>query len=206
MKNIQRPTKEVVQDYLDKWETLQGYPKQEKALKLLFCDTFSRNNNLSEVLLKCSTLNDFYGTNIFNIFPLANHIINLNIDDRLIGGDPHLPNEIALGHGIRSKAGNELQLFSFATKYCSHHNPKDFPIFDSFVEKLLVHFKKTDNFSDFSNKELRDYTVFKKVILDFQKVYQLEDFNLKEIDKYLWQQGKEAFPKKYGKKEKNNGK
>jgi len=31
-------------------------------------------------------------------------------------------------------------------------------------------------------------------------------FNLKQIDKYLWQQGKEAFPKQYGKKDKNNGK
>lgn len=33
------------------------------------------------------------------------------------------------------------------------------------------------------------------ILLDFQKNYGLEDFNLKQIDKYLWQLGKEKFPK-----------
>ena len=36
-------------------------------------------------------------------------------------------------------------------------------------------------------------------LLDFQKKYGLEDFNLKQIDKYLWQLGKEKFSKNYGK-------
>ena len=200
--HIQQPSKQVILNYLDKWEKLQGYPEQEEALELLFQNTFPNNKNLYEVLLKCSTLNDFYGTNIFNIFPLANHIVNLDIDTKIKNGDPHLPNDISLGHGIKSKSGKELKLFSFATKYCSHHNPNDFPIFDSFVEKLLIYFKDKDKFSDFNNLDLRDYVLFKKIILNFRNAYHLEEFNLKQIDKYLWQQGKEAFPKQYGKRKK----
>ena len=196
---IPRPTIQSVMEYLDKWTRLPGYTEQEEALLLLFRDTFPFNNRLSEVLIKCSTLNDFYGTNIFAVYPLAKHIVRLEIDSRLANGDPTLVNDISLGHGITSRSGKELHLFSFATKYCSHHNPRDFPIFDSYVEKLLIHFKNVDRFSSFRNDELRDYLVFKKAIMDFSKAYSLDEFNLKQIDQYLWQFGKDVFPKQYGK-------
>lgn len=197
--NVPKPTKEMVSKYLEKWKILSGYSEQEAALFLLFRETYSENKNLSEVLIKCSSLNDFYGTNIFNVYPIAKHIVNLDIDTRLVSGDPKLVNDISSGHGITSRSGKELHLYSFATKYCSHHNPLDFPIFDSYVEKLLIHFRNTDDFSVFRNEELRDYMVFKKVILDFQKAYHLSRFNLKQIDQFLWQFGKEVFPKQYGK-------
>jgi len=191
--HIHRPTKQSVAEYLDKWTRLPGYVEQEEALLLLFKDTFPRNTNLSEVLIKCSTLNDFYGTNIFNVYPIAKHIVTLNIDSRLADGDPKLVNEISFGHGITARSGKELHLFSFATKYCSHHNPLDFPIFDSYVEKLLVHFRNADKFTNFRNEELRNFLVFKQVIINFRIAYQLEDFNLKQIDQYLWQYGKDVF-------------
>jgi len=200
---VPRPTKQSVAEYLDKWTQLPGYTEQEEALLLLFKDTFPYNKSLSEVLIKCSTLNDFYGTNIFNVYPLAKHIVRLDIDLRLADGDPNLVNDISLGHGITSRSGKELHLFSFATKYCSHHNPLDFPIYDSYVEKLLVHFRNADRFSSFRNEELRDFLVFKRIIMDFRKAYQLDDFNLKQIDQYLWQFGKEIFPKQYSKSEQN---
>jgi len=38
---------------------------------------------------------------------------------------------------------------------------------------------------------------FKQAIIDFQKYFSLENFTIKEIDKYLWQLGKESFPNKY---------
>lgn len=194
---IPKPSAQIVTEYLSKWNTLSGYKAQEEALNLLFCNTFPNNTNLSEVLIKCSTLNDFYGTNIFSIYPIAQHIINLAIDSQLARSDLLLVNEIATGHGIKSKVGKELYLFSFATKYCSHHNPEAYPIYDSYVEQLLLYFRNTDGFSDFTKDELRNYPVFKQVILDFRSVYSLESFTLKQIDQYLWQLGKEAFPKNY---------
>jgi len=202
--SVPRPTKQAIMEYLDKWMRLPGYTAQEDALQLLFQETFPCNTSLSEVLVKCSTLNDFYGTNIFRVFPLAKYIVSLNIDSRLTAGDPQLVNDISLGHGIKSKSGKELRLFSFASKYCSHHNPLDFPIFDSYVEKLLIHFRNADRFSSFRNDELRDYLVFKRVILDFRKTYHLQDFDLKQIDQYLWQLGKDVFPKQYGKRERED--
>lgn len=77
------------------------------------------------------------------------------------------------------------------------HNPLDFPIYDIYVEKLLIHFRNVDRFSIFRNEELRNFLVFKRVISDFREAYQLDDFNLKQIDQYLWQFGKDTFPKNY---------
>ncbi len=87
--------------------------------------------------------------------------------------------------------------YSFATKYCSHHNPIEYPIYDSYVEKVLKYFRKKDKFAVFKNADLKDYQQFKKILLTFRSYYGLEEFNLKEIDQYMWQLGKEYFPKKY---------
>jgi RimJ/RimL family protein N-acetyltransferase len=199
---IPRPTNQIVAEYLGKWELLTDYVEQEKALNLLFHETFPRNISISEVLIKCSTLNDFYSTNIFKIHPVAEHIIRLNLDLGLVNGDLQLVNDISSGHGIKNKKGRELNLFSFATKYCSHHNSEDFPIFDSYVEKVIIHFKNKDRFSDFNNNELRNFVVFKQAIIDFRDFYQLNEFRLKQIDQYLWLLGKEYFPKQYRGKQK----
>jgi len=191
--DVPRPDSNIVKNYLNKWPSLGEPIERENALQHLFKNVFPRNDNINEILVKCSVLNDFYSTNIFNVNPIAKHIHNLKIDKRLDDGDSQLPNDISKGHGLLSRYGKELHLFSFATKYCSHHNQEDFPIYDSYVDKLLVYFKRVDSFSEFGNSELRDYIVFKKVIGDFKSFYQLEDFTLKEIDQFLWQFGKDYF-------------
>ena len=94
-------------------------------------------------------------------------------------------------------SGKKITFYSFATKYCSHHDPINFPIYDSYVEKILVHFNKKDNFSKFTKKDLKDYTKFKKVLIDFKKYYDIDEYNLKDIDRYIWQLGKEYYPNKY---------
>ena len=50
---------------------------------------------------------------------------------------------------------------------------------------------------NFSKQDLKEYKKFKEVLLAFKKYYNLNDYNLKDIDRYLWQLGKEYFPKKY---------
>lgn len=106
---------------------------------------------------------------------MAKHILSLDVDERLRGGDPNLVNEIARVK-ISEKSKN---FYSFATKYCSHHRPNDYPIYDYYVERVLVRFKKNDNFYQFTNVDLRDYVKFKEIILVFQKFYNLQRFNLK---------------------------
>ena len=187
-----KPSALEVNKYLNRWENLEGYTLQEKALKKLFLKLLPGNSEISDILLKASCLNDFYSTNIFAIYPVAKHILNIkDLDERLKSGDISLVNEL----GKMEISGKKKSFYSFATKYCSHHNPIDFPIYDSYVEKILLYFNEIDKFSSFRRPDLKDYRKFKGVLLDFQRYYKLERFNLKEIDRYLWLLGKEIFPR-----------
>ena len=193
--SIPTPCISEVQKWLDNWRSLEKYVAQERSLKKMFTNT-PLNDNLDDVLVKAAVLNDFYSTQIRSIHKIAKHIVSLKIDDRLKAGDENLANEIARGHGITHwKYGTELYLYSFASKYCSHHKPADFPIYDSYVDYTLRYFKRCDNFCDFKNDDLKSYKCFKNILYKFRKFYNLEKFDLKRIDMYLWQVGKEYFPR-----------
>ena len=192
--NIPRPNKSIIEDYLVKWDNLEEhYIWQEKSLDKLFHQDYKHNNDLNEILIKCSCLNDFYSTNIFSIFSVAKNIYKLNIDDRLKNGDASLVNDISKVE----ISGVNKTFYSFASKYCAHHNPDKFAIYDQFVDKMLWYLQKKDNFSNFKRKDLKDYNIFINVLSDFKKYYDIEKYNLRDIDKYLWIAGKEYFIKKY---------
>lgn len=74
---------------------------------------------MSDILLKVAALDDFYSTNIFSVYPIAKHILLLNIDVRLEPGD------VALVSDLQKLTinGVEKNFYSFSTKYCSHHKP-----------------------------------------------------------------------------------
>ncbi|MBI2099078.1 hypothetical protein HYT45_01525 [Candidatus Uhrbacteria bacterium] len=197
--NIPKPSLKEVEHYLKAWETFDDYSLQESSLKKLFTKTYPFNTDLDDVLVKVCTLNQFYSTQIRKIFVLAKHIVSLNIDNDLRNNNLDLVEKIASGHKIHiSKKAKESHLYSFATKYCSHHNPTEYPIYDSFVAKMLIHCKEKE--FDFDNEDLKIYSKFKDILSNFRKHYDLESFDLKQIDKYLWQVGKEYFPKQYGRK------
>jgi hypothetical protein len=128
------------------------------------------------------------------VYPVAKHIVNLHIDERLKAGDTSLVNDIA---SVKWGDGTEKNFYSFATKYCSHHQPLKYAIYDSYVDKVLNYFRRKDSFSSFSDSELKNYKVFSRVLKEFQAFYHLEQYDLKELDRYLWQLGKDKFPKKY---------
>lgn len=99
------------------------------------------------------------------------------IDDRLKAGDVNWVGDIQKVSGINRK------LYSFATKYCSHHRPLDYPIYDSYVDKVLCYYFKRDGFTAFTDSELKYYERFKNILMEFRSFYGLEKYNLKEIDK-----------------------
>lgn len=194
-KQVPNPSPELVEYYLREWDKLEHYRLQEDALDKLFVHLCPENTDISDILLKVSTLNDFYSTNIFNVYPVAQRILSLDIDVRLNDGDPTLVADIQ-----RVTVSNvERNFYSFASKYCSHHNPKDFPIYDSYVDNVLCYFRNLKQLPEFrfKNEDLKDYIKFKEILRAFKSCFGLDKFNLKQIDRYLWQLGKDYFPKKY---------
>ena len=183
------PTVEHVDEYLLKWKSLKDYNQQEEALDKLFLILCPENNNISDILLKVCTLNKFYSTNILKINPVAQRILEQNIDERLQREDISLVDDIK-----KVEIQGKMRCFySFATKYCSHHKPLVYPIYDSNVDNVLRYYRRKDKFASFKNDDLKNYESFKSIIEAFRKFYCLEKCNFKELDKYLWQLGKDHF-------------
>ena len=80
----------------------------DNALQKLFTQLCPNNTSLEDILIKCTTLNKLYSTNIFNVLPMAEHILSLNIDERLKQGDYTLVESIA-------KISDKRRFYSFAT-------------------------------------------------------------------------------------------
>lgn len=191
---VPRPSVEQVTYYLRQWDSLENYLLQESALDKLFHQLCPKNKTIEDILLKAATLNDFYSTNIYSIYPVAKHILELDIDRRLAEGRVELVDDIQ----TVMIGGKVMHFYSFSSKYCSHHNDRDYPIYDSYVDEVLRYFRAVDGFARFQNVELKVYSRFKELLLAFRAFYGLEQFSLKEVDKYIWQLGKEYFPKTYG--------
>jgi hypothetical protein len=142
--------------------------------------------------VKVSALKDFYSTNIFDTHSVAKHIIEVDVSERVLAGDVSIVNELA----CVNIGGKSRRFYSFASKYCNHHNPAAFPIYDNYVDRMLRHFRRTDNFAPFRRGELKDYVRFVEIVKLFRSSYSLDQFSLREIDIYLWLAGKEEFPRR----------
>ena len=136
MIDIPTPCKNEVEKYLKKWDSLENYVLQEKSLDKLFFITYPNNNEIEDILIKVSSLNDFYSTNIFSVFPVAKHILNLDIDNRLKSNDETLVNDIA----NLSINGKKKCFYSFATKYCCFFYSTTNPPFIHYASSALVFF------------------------------------------------------------------
>ena len=191
--NLIRPSNGSIRPYIEEFTNSSRYYLADSAIVNLV-HHFPENKKLEDILLKISVINDLYSTQIYSTFSMARHIRGIDIDAKLQQGDPDAVGMISSGHGICSKrTKKEISFYSFSTKYCSWHNKDAYPIYDSFVHKILMAYQKSDHFSEFGESDLKDYRRFKEIITDFVNHYSLTDYDLKEIDKFLWVYGKRIF-------------
>ena len=185
---LPRPSSEEAARYLAKWEEATDLAATERVLHTLFTETHPTNTVLDEIILKVAVLNTIYSTHIYAVYPVAKHILDLDIDSRLKAGDVSLVSDI-----MRTSYGDGKQIdhYSFASKYCSFHNPDAFPIYDSYVDKLMRYYRDKDGFAKFRNTALKDYSVFTQILSSFRMYYGLEHLSTKQLDQYLWLLGKE---------------
>ncbi len=189
-------TIKLVREKIDKFN--KDNKSSESAISKLI-EKFPKNNDFEEVLLKVSVINSLYSTNIYDIRAMAKHIKKQDIDTGLGKGEIEVVNKIARGHKIGAKSDDDdgIYLYSFATKYCSWHNPQKYPIYDRYVDEVLRKSYRNQNENvRFKNKDLKKYEKFKKILKNFRNYFKLgeeEELSVKDLDKFLWLYGKEMF-------------
>jgi hypothetical protein len=163
----------------------------EHTLEELFRQ-YPDNSDVRHVLLKVVAVNSLYHTCIFALDTVARHI-HLNhkqIDAALAAGSPEVIDIIA-----RVKVNNKIyNFFSFATKFCSWHNPTAYPIYDAHVDHYLWALQKQGHFASFLHPDLWNYPKFVQIMTAFRDVHKLSAFTFKEIDKFLFLEGAPAKP------------
>jgi hypothetical protein len=182
-KALPTPTVETIEAECREFDAEPYTKLSEEALGCLR-EAFPRNAQVSHVLLKVIALNRLYSTRVndVDIWPLANHIAGLGIDDLIERGDPSAVWRVYSCENLR-------MYYSFATKFCSWHNPRRYPIYDRNADECLWAYKKHDGFADFRRQDLGYYEKLITIVDAFRKHYSLDRFSFKEIDKFLWRTG-----------------
>ena len=190
------PSRKEIEECQKKWngEKYEQYVKADAALKRVFDTTGEHYLDDSDILIKCATINSYYGTRIYGLYDVAKQYIQKCkiLAKGLKEGDVNLIAELTKENGK----------YSFATKFCHFSNPDAFPIYDYYVDKMLRELRKRDHFCRFQNNDLRDYPKFGEVINALRKHYGLEGASYRQIDIMLWISGK-FFLTKYPKKKIN---
>ena len=146
-----------------------------------------QNGNLRHVLLKVVAVNSLYHTCIFALDTVARHIHanHEQIDAALAAGSPEVVDLIA---HVKVN-GKVYNFFSFATKFCSWHNPAAYPIYDAHVDHYLWNLQQQDHFASFLHPDLWNYSKFLQIMTAFRDNHGLSTFTFKEIDKFLYLEG-----------------
>lgn len=163
-----------------------GYPLADQVLTEAF-KSHPRNHSVHSVLLKVALLNSLYRTQIFDVYGMAEHVLDETLDKYLRKGSLEAVSRIRRGHAIRRKKGKELDFYSFATKYCHWHRPDVYPMYDWYVNVALRRLNCRLTFSPrFGAEALRDYPFFKDTVDACRASLNCNRLDYKRFDQALW--------------------
>jgi hypothetical protein len=184
--DLPKPTLEFAQTKIREFNLANE--NLERGLTQLI-EAFPKNSDLAHVLVKVAAINSLYNTHIFGVRQVAQLIQSREIDLLLESGSAEAVKAIErVDYGKRSRS-----IYSFATKYCSWHQRKRYPLYDTMVDFCLRTYRDQYEFWEFDYYSLREYEKFRRVVDEFRKRFQLESLSYKEIDMFLYQLGSDYF-------------
>jgi len=187
---LERPSNALVERCSKKYKNDARYSYADEIQRRL---TTKFAGDYESILLAVVFLNQIYSTNLYDVYRVADHIYKKKdmILPAIETGKIEAVEMIATGHGIGRKGCKESVFYSFSTKFCNYLNPKDYPIFDSHVEKMLKAYNRNFGFHTGAQNNLRDYAIFKEWIQSLMTFFDL-NCTLWELDKSLWSYGKNS--------------
>jgi len=122
-----------------------------------------------------------------SLYDLSKIILDIpNIDKRLENGDPELVNIIAKNNG-------SVNMFSFASKYCTYHNVEiykkdDYSIYDGIVKNTLPHYIQGLTANQINKWRVNfNYSAFNNCIGMFLDENGIKiPFRRRKFDHFLW--------------------
>lgn len=169
-----------------------NYGKEDDLITDCF-RRFPNNTDVTIVAMKVGLIDITNSTHVsqhkslISAVEIAECIVNIkDIDSRIKNGDPEVVNEIA-------KSNGNINLFSFATKYCCYHNKNlygrdDYSILDTVLKESLPRY-----FDDITSSQIKkwvdsfDYKSYNDYLT--RKLDELGinvPFRKRKLDHYIW--------------------
>lgn len=191
---LENPTPEFVRSTLTRYEKDGGHLLNEKLLKLF--KTFNDQNNLSETRIKVAALNTLYSTAIKNINPVVDKILSVceKVIPNSIEDYVNFTDGISLVEWTNTNTGKSYKRnnISFASKYVHFLSDKTIPIYDSYIWIIVKGYLGQNGISKMSFANPKTYKEFYEIFSLFKSEFNLDEFSNYELDKFLWQFGRES--------------
>jgi hypothetical protein len=190
---LEKPNPKFISKILSKYYQNEG--DLNDKLLLLF-KTLNSNKDKYEVLIKAAALNQIYATSISNINPVVNQIIkesnSLNITQRSSVVDYKIFADKISHVKWKNNKGEyfERNYLSFSSKYVHFISEYKTPIYDSYIWILIKGYLGQMNDEKISFKSPENLNEFYATFESFRKSFCLENYSYYELDKFLWQYGK----------------
>lgn len=161
--------------------------------KLFEC--MNDESNKFEVGIKVAALNQIYSTAIQYITPVVDKIVcKVSQKHHSFTNKKYadLVDEIATITWVSSTTGKHHSRcnMSFASKYVHFLSGRKIPIYDSYIWIVIIGYFKQNGFNEYSFSPPTNYNHFYDVFVKFKKHFNLNKRSNYEIDKFLWQYGK----------------
>ena len=158
---------------------LEQWKAADRVLKYLGT-TIPENTDLDRVLLKVAALNQLYGTNVYYLYAMAQHIVEVFSSERTW-------DECSLVEQIAYLEASGRRHQSFASKYCHFFvDSEQFPLFDSYVPVVVrMHLGRGNYRCKTTDQTYRNFYE------DLQTLRRSISFDptIRELDHYLWLRG-----------------
>ena len=165
-----------------------------ESLTKLF-NSLNDETNKYEVSIKVAALNQIYSTAIQYITPVVSKIceeIDNNHKTLSIVQYSELVDKIATVTWVSPTTAKKHTRcnMSFSSKYIHFLGGRQLPIYDSYIWIVMIGYLNQKNKIKLSFTPPNNYLVFYSIFLDFKKEYCLTSRSNYDLDKYLWQYGK----------------
>ncbi|CAH0991736.1 hypothetical protein SIN8267_01850 [Sinobacterium norvegicum] len=177
------------------------------SLRKLF-SSLNDEANQYEVSIKVAELNQIYSTAIQYTAPVVDKIVSI-VDNQHIKLNEEeyavLVDDISKVSWVSNTSGkiHSRNNMSFCSKYIHFLSGYKLPIYDSYIWIVMVGYLNQYYNSKLSFANPKSYNDFYAVFKEFKKSFDLHSYSNYDIDKYLWQYGKNII-KRIGKKEQVN--
>lgn len=197
-------TPELVGEYIRQFEAEQGV--REKALHTI-CEQYRDATEEHIILTKVILINQIYSTRLNNNLPVVN--------SEELGKKPITIDVYTLSQKLASISSTLIELFrndsapweavklindllpseeyrrvtSFASKYCSWHNPDKYPVYDTIAKEFLYRYLRNCN-QGVRQSNLEDYKSFCECYAFLKGTEFVKGLTTKQIDQFIWQFGK----------------